>query len=60
MASDPAMKQKIITVIGSLNMDLVTVTERVPVGGETLHASSFHTGCGGKGGNGTIYTEIGR
>lgn len=43
--------QRIITVIGSLNNDLVSITPRVPVGGETLTSSSFHTGAGGKGGN---------
>lgn len=45
------MMAKTITIIGSLNMDLVTVTDRMPVGGETMHASSFSTGAGGKGGN---------
>lgn len=43
--------QRIITVIGSLNTDLVTVTERVPQGGETLTSKSFGTGAGGKGAN---------
>jgi ribokinase len=45
------MDSKAITIIGSLNMDLVTVTERMPAGGETMHALSFSTGAGGKGGN---------
>ncbi|CAG8980637.1 hypothetical protein HYALB_00012824, partial [Hymenoscyphus albidus] len=45
------MSTKIITVIGSLNTDLVTVTPRVPDGGETLTATSFSTGSGGKGAN---------
>ena len=45
------MAPKIITIIGSLNTDLVTVTPRVPSGGETLTASSFSTGPGGKGAN---------
>lgn len=40
-----------ITIIGSLNIDLVTVTPRVPSGGETLTATSFSTGFGGKGAN---------
>ncbi|KAF8463092.1 Ribokinase-like protein [Kalaharituber pfeilii] len=42
-----------ILVIGSLNMDLVTHTPRIPVGGETLlaHTYGFHTGAGGKGAN---------
>lgn len=45
------MASKIIAVIGSLNTDLVTVTPRVPAGGETLTATSFSTGSGGKGAN---------
>lgn len=44
MASKP-----VITVIGSLNIDLVTYTPGLPAGGETLTASSFHVGLGGKG-----------
>jgi ribokinase len=45
------MTPKIITIIGSLNTDLVTLTPRVPSGGETLTATSFSTGPGGKGAN---------
>ncbi|KAH7310284.1 ribokinase-like protein [Rhexocercosporidium sp. MPI-PUGE-AT-0058] len=45
------MSPKSITVIGSLNTDLVSVTARVPSGGETLTGTSFHTGAGGKGAN---------
>lgn len=40
-----------ITVIGSINMDLVTSTSRVPEIGETLIGDSFHTTPGGKGAN---------
>lgn len=40
-----------ITVIGSLNKDLVTRTSRVPAAGETITANSFSTGNGGKGAN---------
>jgi ribokinase len=40
-----------ITIIGSLNMDLVMYTPRVPAGGETLTGSAFHTSFGGKGAN---------
>jgi ribokinase len=40
-----------VTVIGSLNTDMVTRTPRVPEAGETLQASSFEVGWGGKGGN---------
>lgn len=38
-----------ITIIGSLNYDLVTYTKRVPDGGETIQANSFEKHLGGKG-----------
>lgn len=41
----------VISIIGSLNVDLVTRTARVPVGGETLTSESFNIGWGGKGAN---------
>ncbi|KAF2816316.1 ribokinase-like protein [Mytilinidion resinicola] len=41
----------VISVIGSLNVDLVTRTARIPTAGETLTAESFDTGFGGKGAN---------
>ncbi|KAF2269572.1 ribokinase-like protein [Lojkania enalia] len=44
-------KLAIISVVGSLNVDLVTRTSRVPVGGETLTSESFDIGYGGKGAN---------
>ena len=44
-------KSPVISVIGSLNVDLVTRTPRVPVGGETLTSESFNIGWGGKGAN---------
>lgn len=40
-----------IVVIGSINIDLVTYTPRVPTGGETLTAHGFSVGLGGKGAN---------
>lgn len=40
-----------ITVIGSLNMDLVVRCERLPQVGETLAGSEFHLIPGGKGAN---------
>jgi len=40
-----------IVVVGSLNMDLVMRTPRVPVGGETLNGHEFSTLPGGKGAN---------
>jgi len=44
-------KNKPIVVVGSLNMDLVMRTPRVPVGGETLNGYEFSTLPGGKGAN---------
>lgn len=38
-----------ITVIGSLNYDLVTYTDKVPEGGETFQANGFENHLGGKG-----------
>ena len=40
-----------IVVVGSLNMDLVMRTPRVPIGGETLTGHEFSTLPGGKGAN---------
>ena len=45
------MSLPLITVIGSLNKDLITRISRVPEAGETLTANSFSTGSGGKGAN---------
>ncbi|MGG0812313.1 ribokinase [Paenibacillus alvei] len=45
------MTQPKITIIGSLNMDLVTVTSTVPTQGETVTGQSFATMYGGKGAN---------
>lgn len=41
----------VIAVIGSINIDLVTYTPRVPSAGETLTAHGFSVGLGGKGAN---------
>lgn len=40
-----------ITVIGSINMDLITITSRLPKVGETLFGQAFHMNPGGKGAN---------
>ena len=45
---------KNILVIGSINMDLVIHTPRLPKLGETLKGHSFMTACGGKGANQAI------
>lgn len=45
------MPSRLIEVVGSLNIDLVTTTSRMPGPGETLAASGFSTGFGGKGAN---------
>ncbi len=43
-----------ITVVGSINMDLVASTDRLPSPGETVLGSSFRTVPGGKGSNQAI------
>lgn len=45
------MGRPTILVIGSLNIDLITRTTRIPAAGETLISKSFDTGSGGKGAN---------
>jgi len=40
-----------ITVFGSINMDLVVRTPRLPVKGETISGTDFYTAPGGKGAN---------
>lgn len=42
---------KPIVVFGSINMDLVTRTPRLPIAGETLQGYEFFTAAGGKGAN---------
>lgn len=43
--------KKTILVVGSLNMDLVAVTESFPKKGETVSGNKFCTFSGGKGAN---------
>lgn len=45
------LESKPIVVIGSLNMDLVVVTDRLPAMGETVSGREFATFPGGKGAN---------
>jgi len=42
---------KPIVVVGSINMDLVSRTERIPQPGETVIGSNFQLHSGGKGAN---------
>jgi ribokinase len=42
---------KPIIVFGSINIDLVTTTPRLPMAGETLQGREFFTAAGGKGAN---------
>ncbi len=50
--------RKAIVVVGSINMDLVTNTGRIPSEGETLTGEDFQTHPGGKGANQAV--AIGR
>lgn len=43
--------QKPIVVVGSINIDLVVTTERIPVAGETVLGGNFRVHPGGKGAN---------
>lgn len=45
------LNRKKVLVVGSLNMDLVVHTPKVPSDGETVMATSFHRYFGGKGAN---------
>ncbi len=40
-----------VTIVGSLNMDLIALSPRIPRPGETIIGKSFHTAPGGKGAN---------
>lgn len=40
-----------ISVVGSLNMDLIIRVPRFPEPGEAIHGEDFRTACGGKGAN---------
>ncbi len=40
-----------ITVFGSINMDLIATTQRLPKPGETVSGTGFSTAAGGKGAN---------
>lgn len=40
-----------ITVLGSINMDLIATTDRLPEPGETVAGTDFSTAAGGKGAN---------
>ena len=44
-------EKKPIVVVGSINIDLVVNTERMPIAGETLLGKSFQIHPGGKGAN---------
>lgn len=50
------MVKSIISIVGSLNYDLVTFTDAVPQGGETYKANTFESHLGGKGLNEAIAT----
>ncbi len=51
--SDTKIGEKImnIVVVGSINIDMVTQTTKIPVAGETVVGSNFTTTFGGKGAN---------
>lgn len=54
--SDPSSASVLVAVVGSLNVDLVSFTSRIPHAGETLSSDAFTTGWGGKGANQAVAT----
>jgi ribokinase len=46
-----ATPNPVIAVVGSLNIDLIAYTDRIPDAGETLIGNDFRMGFGGKGAN---------
>lgn len=54
MAENPENTENTVVVVGSINMDLVARTARMPAPGETLLGTSFTTTPGGKGSNQAI------
>src|SRR5512138_3121288 len=44
-------RQPVVAVVGSLNIDLIAYTRRVPAAGETVIGERFQMGFGGKGAN---------
>ncbi|MFC7450770.1 ribokinase [Rhodococcus daqingensis] len=52
--SAPRTSATRITVLGSINTDLVATTPRLPAPGETILGHTFSTGSGGKGANQAI------
>ena len=49
MPAEP--RQPVVAVVGSLNIDLIAYTSRVPDAGETVIGDRFQMGFGGKGAN---------
>jgi ribokinase len=47
----PDRAQPVVAVVGSLNIDLIAYTSRVPNAGETVIGERFQMGFGGKGAN---------
>jgi ribokinase len=47
-----------IAVVGSANIDLTTFTEKLPRAGETIFASRFDLGFGGKGANQAVAARL--
>jgi ribokinase len=47
----PLSSERPIVVVGSINMDLVSFTEKIPNIGQTVTGSAFHIHPGGKGAN---------
>ncbi len=53
-----ARKRARIVVVGSVNVDLATFTDRMPRPGETLFGRAFDLGFGGKGANQAVAAKL--
>ena len=52
------MKQPLIAVVGSANIDLTTFTDNFPRPGETIFGREFNLGFGGKGANQAVAARL--
>lgn len=53
-----AKETTLVTVIGSINADLVADVKQLPQRGETIHATGFQQHLGGKGANQAVATAV--
>lgn len=55
--SERGDRMKKVFIVGSINMDLVIASDRLPLMGETIHGRDFFTNPGGKGANQAVAVQ---